>query len=467
MKTPPRVSQGLSLFVGAAALSACALRDAPFDPVDAGDDRASTDVAPVDVVAPSDVAEDFTPDVSVDVAEDFTPDVRVDVAEDSTPDIATDVVVDATPCGLLGASCCATDASATGCASGLMCEVGACACPTGTSVCGGVCVDTRVNVSHCGACETVCAMRAHAVPTCVASVCVTACEPGFGDCDSAADNGCESPLDTAMHCGACAVSCATGQSCVSGACVPTPQPGCTGGTISELTLDRVRYRVHTFTMMGPSMLMCDGPSNVEYLVIGGGGGGGDGRAGGGGGAGGYLTGMLTLPMGMTRVSVGNGGGRSTNGMPSSLATVTAMGGGAGGNGEGANPGRAGGSGGGGGFKNTAGGAGTPGQGNNGGTSRGGNYIAGGGGGGAGAVGTTGTGSGGGVGGNGGAGLMSSITGTAVMRAGGGAGNGESGDGTAGAGGGGAVNSAGQPNTGGGGGGNAAGGSGVVIVRYVF
>ena len=81
------------------------------------------------------------------------------------------------------------------------------------------------------------------------------------------------------------------------------------------------------------------------------------------------------------------------------------------------------------------------------------------------AGTSGTGSGGGDGGNGGAGRASSLTGTAVMRAGGGAGRGETRNGSAGMGGGGAVGAAGTPKTGGGGGAGAAGGSGLVIVRY--
>jgi hypothetical protein len=47
------------------------------------------------------------------------------------------------------------------------------------------------------------------------------CEEGFGDCDGVASNGCEQPLSTLVHCGACETACdlpdAT-ESCASGSC---------------------------------------------------------------------------------------------------------------------------------------------------------------------------------------------------------------------------------------------------------
>ena len=48
---------------------------------------------------------------------------------------------------------------------------------------------------------------------------VTGCGAGFGDCDFAADNGCEQVLDTASHCGGCGLTCGgPGAECVAGAC---------------------------------------------------------------------------------------------------------------------------------------------------------------------------------------------------------------------------------------------------------
>ena len=236
---------------------------------------------------------------------------------------------------------------------------------------------------------------------------------------------------------------------------------------------------------------------ADFLVIGGGGGGGNSDRSGGGGAGGYRTSAgtsgggasaessLSLTSGSSyAVTVGAGGAASTNGSDSSIIgpsiDVTSLGGGKGGEAGGSAP-SSGGSGGGGGAGSTgsgSGSSGTSGQGYAGGdgaSSSGGNNVSGGGGGGAGAVGVD-TASGDADGGAGGAGVSSSITGSAVTRAGGGGGGawtnngGAGGSGGGGAGGkSGVAGTAGTANTGGGGGGGGtapgAGGSGIVIIRY--
>lgn len=237
------------------------------------------------------------------------------------------------------------------------------------------------------------------------------------------------------------------------------------------------------------------PSEIDYLIIGGGGGGGSWH-GGGGGAGGYLEGTTTITAGTYPVIVGQGGAgapavgsptplsapRGTSGGNSSFNSITAVGGGGGGSGSSGNySGLAGGSGGGASW-NAAGGTGLAGQGTNGGN-RTPSSTGGAGGGGAGGAGAT-------IapwfGGAGGAGQTSSITGTAVTRAGGGGGgagiDSSGGAATGGGGAGGGFHSgtgglAGADNTGGGGGGGSGnsgnsqrhaggnGGSGVVILRY--
>ena len=241
---------------------------------------------------------------------------------------------------------------------------------------------------------------------------------------------------------------------------------------------------------------------LEYLSVAGGGAGGYYQLAGGGGAGGYLTGNIDIT-GITgkviTITVGAGGAPSTqqalpggNGSNSNISAsfigiLEAVGGGGGGSrnnstpGGGAN-GQNGGSGGGGGFVPSTGGAGYPGQGYPGATIPG-AYLCG---------------SGGGAGGAGiafdgaspapnfapgGVGLQSSISGTAIYRAGGGGfgrGNGGQSVNPGGLGGGGAGGQyqdgipsvAGLANYGGGGGGagpsgdpGGAGGSGVVILRY--
>ena len=240
--------------------------------------------------------------------------------------------------------------------------------------------------------------------------------------------------------------------------------------------------------------------DMQYLVIAGGGGGG-GPAGsasgtGGGGAGGYRNSyasetsggssstesVLAVPKGSSiTVTVGAGGSANASGNDSVFHTITSIKGGLGGQAydiQGTY-----GSGGGSGSytaTTTAGGLGTAGQGTDGGNGRGGNtnnIRAGGGGGGAGTAGEHGQDYDAGVGGNG---LSSSITGSAVTRAGGGGGAGPASGNTRSGGSGGAGSSANNGGTGGSatvntgsGGGSATGtggtpgtgGSGIVILRW--
>lgn len=272
---------------------------------------------------------------------------------------------------------------------------------------------------------------------------------------------------------------------------PAIAPKATGGNV--IATDGT-YWYHAFLSNGtftPQVgLSCD------YLVVAGGGGGGR-FVGGGGGAGGYRTtvgtsgggGAAESPIALTSntsytVTIGAGGagrtastGAGTSGNNSVFGSITSIGGGGGGGGYQNNSALSGGSGGGGnnGLSSNAGAAGTANQGYAGGNGAGSPQSTGGGGGGAGAV--------GGVdstnGGAGGAGISSSISGTAVTRAGGGGGGtGNSTGGGAGAAGGGTggngsnnVGGTATVNTGSGGGGSnnadgGSGGSGIVIVRYL-
>jgi hypothetical protein len=253
------------------------------------------------------------------------------------------------------------------------------------------------------------------------------------------------------------------------------------------------YTIHTFTGSATFTPSFTGP--VEVLVVAGGGGGGF-DFGGGGGAGGLL---YTSAYGVSSgtgitVTIGAGGagappaGQSTSGGNSAFGGLTAIGGGGGANGSGANvygPVKNGGSGGGaGGWVNalrTVSGSGIPGQGFDGGI--GDPSTDSGGAGGGGGAGQKGQNASGATAGDGGDGLPYSITGFSTYYAGGGGGGtypnppggtgglGGGGDGT----GGNSVNGfAATANTGGGGGGNSGGGagsggnggSGIVIVRYL-
>lgn len=263
-----------------------------------------------------------------------------------------------------------------------------------------------------------------------------------------------------------------------------------GGESLDRIIDNTPYRVHTFTESG-TFTVIDGTSEIDYLIIGGGGGGGRYNTGGGGGAGEIKAGTITVSPGVYEVVVGNGGAGATvlsgsNGEPSSVFGLTALGGGGGGGGASSiNPeytGKDGANGGGGGgtysnSTNSPPGAGNPGNaGGYGYYTAGTNSRRGGGGGSMAEPGWNGNSAGygrGGVGtysnidgnrnyyGSGGSGGANSATSVVAEVGGGGRGAGSSGSAHAG-----------RPNTGGGGGGAGdnsrtpgAGGSGIVILRY--
>jgi hypothetical protein len=83
--------------------------------------------------------------------------------------------------------------------------------------------DLAADAAHCNGCSNRCALP-NATPACVAGRCeVTACAPGWGDCDTVASNGCEADLRSGLtHCGACTRACSaapnTASVCAEGSC---------------------------------------------------------------------------------------------------------------------------------------------------------------------------------------------------------------------------------------------------------
>jgi len=64
-------------------------------------------------------------------------------------------------------------------------------CPSGTTNCGGTCVNTSSDPANCGACGQVCAAP-NATATCVQGTCnIGGCSPGFVDCNGVVADGCE------------------------------------------------------------------------------------------------------------------------------------------------------------------------------------------------------------------------------------------------------------------------------------
>jgi hypothetical protein len=109
------------------------------------------------------------------------------------------------------------------CAPGTFCSVDACAsiCGPGFTFCVDGCYPVSSDPRHCGACNNACPRPANASRTCAAGVCGFTCAAGFGDCDGAPTNGCETPLDAREHCGACGRRCAA---------PPNAEAFCNGGT---------------------------------------------------------------------------------------------------------------------------------------------------------------------------------------------------------------------------------------------
>ena len=96
-----------------------------------------------------------------------------------------------------------------------------------------------------GAAVTACPAVANGARTCVAGACGALCAQGFGDCDGAAANGCESVLaSSATHCGICGNACPsrprTRPTCAGGACVFACEDGaqnCDGNVINGCETD--------------------------------------------------------------------------------------------------------------------------------------------------------------------------------------------------------------------------------------
>ena len=112
----------------------------------------------------------------------------------------------------------------------------------------------------------------------------------------------------------------------------------TGGIISDITIDSVEYRVHTFTSTGTSIFEVEDAGSkegIEYLIVAGGGAGGNGM-GAGGGAGGVIHNVNSTPLalsaGQYNIIVGAGGVGTlsdvrVNGQDSTAFELTAIGGG--------------------------------------------------------------------------------------------------------------------------------------------
>lgn len=139
-------------------------------------------------------------------------------------------VVTLSDCGNCGTSCSFPNAPATCTIAGttITCNMGT--CNGGYADCSSSspgCETTLGTTTNCATCGNACT-NAHGTNPCQGSpgtfACVPSCDPGFGNCDNNAPNGCESQLNSATNCGACGVSCLlphSTASCSSGSCTVT------------------------------------------------------------------------------------------------------------------------------------------------------------------------------------------------------------------------------------------------------
>ncbi len=136
-----------------------------------------------------------------------------------------DTTSDSDHCGACGAACpvnerCVRSVTDAGVSAGACTHV----CPTLQTWCDAAmsCVALSSTVEHCGRCGNACSF-ANASASCLGGTCrMNSCATGFGNCDSLADNGCETPLTTdARNCGSCRRACSpSAPNCVAGSCVP-------------------------------------------------------------------------------------------------------------------------------------------------------------------------------------------------------------------------------------------------------
>lgn len=133
------------------------------------------------------------------------------------------------------------------CGVGTVCSTSSCrsTCGPGLTPCPSGCADLRSDPRNCNVCGRACPAAPNATATCATATCGFSCSAGFGDCDRASGNGCETDLSTnSAHCGVCGRACTSAERCNGrGTCVCVPDcagrncgpDGCGGvcGTCSD------------------------------------------------------------------------------------------------------------------------------------------------------------------------------------------------------------------------------------------
>ena len=164
--------------------------------------------------------------------------------------VCFDTTSDPRHCGACDTRCAAANGVA-GCSAGA-CSVASCLPGFGDcdhAAANGCEANVVSDANHCGACTTSCMSGPNLTPACIAGICASSCSGAFIHCSSNAADGCEiDPRSDRMNCGACGVVCSGAHSaggCVSGACTVTAcdpgfgdcnrvaSDGCEVGTASD------------------------------------------------------------------------------------------------------------------------------------------------------------------------------------------------------------------------------------------
>ena len=141
-------------------------------------------------------------------------------------------------CCAVGEICCNDHCvnPATACTGGHVFNVATCSCvcPTGTTECAGICVNTQTDTHNCGTCGHACVDG----QLCVNGSCV--CPTGTVLCNNTCVTTCTAPKvlnPTTCLCECptgtttCGTTCcAAGEVCTNGSCGPPPHPECEGAT---------------------------------------------------------------------------------------------------------------------------------------------------------------------------------------------------------------------------------------------
>ena len=149
-------------------------------------------------------------------------------------------------CGFVcgpGQMCVGSMCTGGGCAGGPTCAPGQTCCATG-------CATTASDVNNCGGCGVVCPGTGapHMTRACSASMCTTACDAGFGNCDGVLGNGCEADFTRdPLNCGRCGNVCAMGSTCMLSVCTP-PDEGPFNPIVNPTYLTPGVHRFSTITI---------------------------------------------------------------------------------------------------------------------------------------------------------------------------------------------------------------------------